>query len=134
MELRGVKALVNATLLVVAVAVFLLIQTASPILDATLSARSVNDALLQMNGNDLPVAIFGAPRQTEFGLHFYRNHPVANYERGEIPIMEHLLVVRGKSLTEIQQIAPGRRAVMVGHFPPQKLDFYWLAAVAPAQR
>ncbi len=125
---RGLGALRIATILPVAFLMLTLLRTGAPLIDATASARAVDVALRQVDGKGLPLAVFGPSRQTEYGLHFYRNHPVASYERGEIPAGEHLLVTREKSAADLQAILAGRRAVPVGDLRLQKLEFYWVQA------
>jgi hypothetical protein len=64
------------------------------LLDRTYSARP----LAQQIGNLVPanetVAVFRVRRDIEYGLSFYRNHEVANYDDSGVPDAEHVLVVR----------------------------------------
>ncbi len=129
---RGLGALRIATILPVAFLMLTILRSGGPWMDATSSARSVDTVLRQIDGKGLPVAIAGASRSTEYGLQFYRNHSIANYERGEIPAEEHLLVAKGKSSEEVKALLPGRRAVRVGVMGPQKLEFYWVQAADTA--
>ena len=40
------------------------------------------------------VAVFRVRRDMEYGLSFYRNREVANYEESGVPAEQHVLVVR----------------------------------------
>ena len=45
-----------------------------------------------MDNRSLPLAILRLPRETEYGLHFYRNQKIARYEAGAFPtanIVDH---------------------------------------------
>ena len=66
----------------------------------------------------------------EYGLTFYRNQPVARYERGEIPAGAHLLVTPERKPAELDSDLRNRRAMLLGAFPSQKLEFYWISAKA----
>lgn len=126
---RGLGALRIATILPVAFVMLILLRTGGPLVDASNSARSVDATLRAMDAKGMPVALAGPSRSTEYGLQFYRNESIANYERGEMPGSEHLLVVKGKSADEVKALLPGRRAVRVGIIGPQKLEIYWVQAV-----
>jgi hypothetical protein len=43
---------------------------------------------------DETVAVFRVRRDVEYGLSFYRNHQVVNYEESGVPDEQHLLVMR----------------------------------------
>jgi hypothetical protein len=73
------------------------------------------------------VAVFLVPRETEFGLAFYRTQSVARYELGQIPAGEHLVVaVKGFENSIVR--ATGRRAKYLGSFAPQKLEYFYVPA------
>jgi hypothetical protein len=56
-----------------------------------------------------PIAVFKVSRTLEYGLGFYRNQPVARYERGEAPAEDHFLLA-----------AKGRQAELALAFVKQK--------------
>ena len=96
-------------------------------LDEALSARPVARELANFDSHHLPVAVFLVPRETEFGLAFYRNQIIANYQVGQIPPGEHLVVaVQGFQKSIIKQT--GRKVTYLGNFPPQKLEYFYVAA------
>jgi hypothetical protein len=78
--------------------------------------------------NSLPLAVFGARRETEYGLAFYRNQTIVRYERDSVPAEEHLLVAPENSRTEVLKQVAGRRILLLGHFAPQRVDYYWVGA------
>jgi 4-amino-4-deoxy-L-arabinose transferase-like glycosyltransferase len=126
---RGLRMLRFATLLPLVLALSFVIKFASPAIDARNSARPIATEL----ANDLPssskspIAVFGLARDIEYGLNFYDNAPIANYDRGEIPPGEHRLVARAGS-EDALRLMMGSRVTRIGEFPPRKLEFYHVAA------
>lgn len=98
-----------------------------PTINATLSARGVAEALSQYDPHHLPVATFLVPRETEFGLAFYRDRVIPRYELGQVPDGEHLVVAAQGYPTGVSKAA-GRKAVFLGNLATQKLDFFYLPA------
>ena len=64
------------------------------LLDRTYSARPLADRLASIAPPNETVAVFRVRRDVEYGLAFYRNHQVVNYEETGVPDEEHLLVAR----------------------------------------
>ncbi|HWT65549.1 MAG TPA: hypothetical protein VN151_05505, partial [Terracidiphilus sp.] len=64
------------------------------LLDRSYSARPLADRLAGVAPETETVAVFRVRRDVEYGLAFYRNHQVANYEETGVPDEEHLLVAR----------------------------------------
>jgi len=62
------------------------------------------------SGHDqpLPIAVLQVPRQTEYGLAFYRNQIVSSYDRGEIPEGPHLLVAKEGAQSELAKVVGSR--------------------------
>jgi len=116
------------TLIPVVLALALLVRAGTPVLDATLSARPLAQEIARMETTPLPVAVFRASRETEYGLAFYRDQKIARYERGEIPEAQHLVVAPRGSQTEVAKRVVGRRVSYLGSFAPQNLDYFWVAA------
>ena len=69
-------------------------KQAIQLLDRTYSARPLAAKLLQVAPANETVAVFRVRRDVEYGLAFYRNREVANYEETGVPDEQHLLVVR----------------------------------------
>jgi 4-amino-4-deoxy-L-arabinose transferase-like glycosyltransferase len=64
------------------------------LLDRAYSARPLADKLATYVPADETVAVFRVRRDIEYGLSFYRNREVVNYEQDGVPDGQHLLVVR----------------------------------------
>jgi 4-amino-4-deoxy-L-arabinose transferase-like glycosyltransferase len=123
----GYAGLRLATLVPAVVALAVTLRFGSTALDDTLSARPVANALAQIDPHHLPIAIFLVPRETEFGLAFYRNQTPSRYELGQVPDGEHLVVVAKKYSRGVARAA-GRKAVYLGEFEAQKFDYYYVPA------
>lgn len=108
------------------VAVAAALRSGAPLLDQTLSARPVAAMLSQLSHEHLPVVAL-APRELEYGLHFYRNQPITHFELGKAPAGEHLVVAPTGALHYIESDVPGRQVVLLGSFPPQRLDIFYVS-------
>ena len=123
----GYAGLRLATLVSAVVALAVALRFGSGPLDDTLSARPVANALAQFDPHHLPVAVFLIPRETEFGLAFYRDQSPFRYESGQVPDGEQLVVV-AKQYSRGVTKAAGRKAVYLGEFAPQKFDYFYVPA------
>jgi 4-amino-4-deoxy-L-arabinose transferase-like glycosyltransferase len=124
----GLRALRFVTLMPVLIAVSAILRLGAPALDYSFSARPVARQLIELQGEDLPVAVFKARRELEYGLQFYFNRDISRYELGQEPNGEHLLVASQGLGEEIASRNPGRKVRYLGNFPAQRLEFYWVAA------
>src|SRR5262249_55191426 len=97
---------------------------AGPI-DDVLSTRSVVDELLKYDRHHLPVAVYLVPRETEFGMAFYRDQVIPRYEAGQVPQGEHL-VVAAQGYPKGVANGSGRKATFLQNLPAQKLDLYYV--------
>jgi hypothetical protein len=61
-----------------------------------------------------------------YGLAFYRNQKVFSYEEEPVPVTEHLLITSSGDSAELKKLLDGRRVSLLGRFPAQKLDYYWV--------
>ena len=124
----GLRRLQFATLGPMAVALIFLLRPAAPVIDQTQSARTVNAALnaalARVGAAPETVAVLNVRRETEYGLDFYRNHPIPRYERDGIPQGRHALVAKVGATESIRQKVGDRDAQIIGSFPPQRLEFY----------
>ena len=127
MQLRMLRfvTLIPALLTVAAVLKF---GTAA--IDQKLSARPLALELSSIETKKLPIAVDGVQRELEYGLGFYRNQPVHRYESGDIPQEDHLLVAPTTWMDNVSKATSGRRVSLLGHYAPQAVDYYWVAAVA----
>jgi 4-amino-4-deoxy-L-arabinose transferase-like glycosyltransferase len=116
------------TLIPVVLAVAAVLKLGSPAIDQTLSARPLAVELASVDTHRLPVAVCGVSRELEYGLAFYRNQQVARYEAGVVPAEEHLLVAPQPWMGNVAKQTAGRRVSFLGHYAPQDVDYYWVAA------
>lgn len=123
----GLRMLHFSTLIPVVLSVAALIRLGGTALDEENSARPVAAMLgLAESGaaNPLPIAVFQAPRQTEYGLAFYRNQVVESYDRGEIPEGPHLLVAKEGAQNDLAKVVGSRVLTPIGANPAQHLEYY----------
>jgi 4-amino-4-deoxy-L-arabinose transferase-like glycosyltransferase len=116
------------TLIPVVLSVAAVLKLGTISLDQTLSARPLALELASVETHTLPVAVCGTRRELEYGLSFYRNQTIARYESGSIPAEEHLLVAPPTWKENVAKQTAGRRVSLLGHYAPQNVDYYWVAA------
>jgi 4-amino-4-deoxy-L-arabinose transferase-like glycosyltransferase len=124
----GFGALRFITLVPMVLGVAAILRLGAPALDSTLSARPLANEISHLENKPLPLAVSGVPRETEYGLAFYRNQIIDRYDLGQVPPGEHLVVAPEGSQTAIAKQVAGRRVSYLGSFAPQGLDYYWVAA------
>jgi 4-amino-4-deoxy-L-arabinose transferase-like glycosyltransferase len=116
------------TLIPVVLVVAAVLKLGSTAIDQTLSARPLAVELASVDTHRLPVAVCGVSRELEYGLTFYRNQQVARYEAGVVPAEEHLLVAPLAWMGNVAKQTADRRVSFLGHYAPQNVDYYWVAA------
>jgi 4-amino-4-deoxy-L-arabinose transferase-like glycosyltransferase len=121
------------TLIPVVLSVAAVLKLGATAIDQKLSVRPLAVEIRSVETHPLPLAVYGVPREMEYGLAFYRNQTIARYERGSVPPEEHLLVAPARWKVDVAKRTTGRRVTFLGHYTPQDVDYYWVAAVA-AQR
>jgi 4-amino-4-deoxy-L-arabinose transferase-like glycosyltransferase len=102
------------------------------LLDRAYSARPLAGRLLNYAPPTETVAVFRVRRDMEYGLAFYRNHQVVNYEESGVPDEQHLLVTRviGRNGVDLhtpgalQEYLEGRHYEMLFGWPEQGLEVY----------
>jgi 4-amino-4-deoxy-L-arabinose transferase-like glycosyltransferase len=124
----GLRMLRFVTLIPVVLAVAAVLKIGSASLDQALSSRPLARQIASVETYSLPLAVYGVRRETEYGLAFYRNQAIVRYERDSVPAEEHLLVASENSRTEVVRQVADRRILLLGHFAPQHVDYYWIAA------
>ncbi len=127
----GLRMLRFVTLIPVILTVAAVLRLYAPALDDALSARPLAIELSKLGSRPLPLAVFHARREIEFGLAFYRNQTISRYESGQLPLQEHIVVTPAGSREELITQLAGRRVLYLGSFPPQRLDYYWISAQQP---
>jgi 4-amino-4-deoxy-L-arabinose transferase-like glycosyltransferase len=106
------------------------------LLDRSYSARPLADRLAGLGPPNETVAVFRVRRDVEYGLSFYRNHQVANYDETGVPAEEHLLVARvtGRGGTDLHtqdalgEYLEGRQYQTLFTWPEQGLEVYLVGA------
>jgi 4-amino-4-deoxy-L-arabinose transferase-like glycosyltransferase len=102
------------------------------LLDRSYSARPLAARIATLVPADETVAVFRVRRDVEYGLSFYRNREVVNYEQSGVPDEQHILVVRvaGRggvdlhSPAAIQEYLEGRHYESLFSWPEQGLVVY----------
>lgn len=102
------------------------------LLDRSYSARPLAERLATVAPANETVAVFRVRRDVEFGLAFYRNHEVVNYEQSGVPDEQHLLVMRvagrgGVDLhtpAALEEYLEGRHYEQLFTWPEQGLVVY----------
>jgi 4-amino-4-deoxy-L-arabinose transferase-like glycosyltransferase len=106
------------------------------VLDRTYSARPLAIKLASVASEGETIAVFRVRRDVEFGLSFYRNREVVNYEQNGVPEEEHLLVARvmgrgGVDLhtpAALEEYLAGRHYEEIFSWPEQGLEIYLVGA------
>jgi 4-amino-4-deoxy-L-arabinose transferase-like glycosyltransferase len=127
---NGLRMMRFVTLIPVVLAVGAVLKLGSGDLDATLSARPLAQELAVVDVDQLPLAVYHVRRELEYGLTFYRNRLTFNYDWGSVPWEEHLVIAPENSQVEIAKLVAGRRVAYLGHYAPQHVDYFWVAAAA----
>ncbi len=102
------------------------------LLDRTYSARPLAAKLDTFAPHDETLAVFRVRRDIVYGLAFYRNHEVVNYEESGVPDEQHLLVARvtGRNGVDLhtqaalQDYLQGRPYEELFTWPEQGLEVY----------
>ena len=90
---------------------------------------------------DETVAVFHVRRDIEFGLSFYRNREVVNYDEDGVPDEQHMLVARvqgrhGVDLDTqmaLEELLEGRQYEQLFSWPEQGLEIYLVGASESAR-
>src|SRR5277367_4167479 len=94
------------------------------LIDLTYSARPLAQILAQITPADGTVAVFQVRRDLEYGLSFYRDRPVVNYEQDGVPPGQHILVVRESYIDQLRPFLTGRTYEPLFTYPAQNLVVY----------
>lgn len=117
------------TLIAVVLSVAAVLKIGTTAIDRKLSARPLAMELADVETKKLPVAVYGVQRELEYGLAFYRNQSIQRYETGNIPAGEHLLIAPTTWMDNVAKATAGRHVSFLGHYAPQAVDYYWVAAI-----
>src|SRR5262249_10593053 len=78
---------------------------------------------------DEPVAVLRVRRDLEFGLSFYRNKRVLDYDTDGVPEEPHTLVVRDIALPQLRTLLATRSYHPVFAYPAQHVSVYQVDAL-----
>jgi hypothetical protein len=106
------------------------------LLDRSYSARPLAERLAAVAPGNETVAVFRVRRDVEYGLSFYRNREVVNYEESGVPDEQHLLVARvtGRGGVDLHTQAAlgdylaGRQHEQLFSWPEQGLVVYMVGS------
>jgi 4-amino-4-deoxy-L-arabinose transferase-like glycosyltransferase len=98
------------------------------LLDAAYSARPLAAIISQISRPSQGVAVYRVRRDVEFGLSFYRNHRVADYDQDGIPGGEHILITREMYSGQLHTLLAGRSYQPLFSYPAQSLAVYQVFA------
>jgi 4-amino-4-deoxy-L-arabinose transferase-like glycosyltransferase len=98
------------------------------LIDLTYSARPLAQILAQITPPDGTVAVFQVRRDLEFGLSFYRDSRVVNYDKDGVPRQQHILVVRESYIDQLRPLLQGRTYEPLFTYPAQNLVVYTVSA------
>jgi hypothetical protein len=101
------------------------------LVDLTYSARPLARELSQLTPNNEPVAVLRVRRDLEFGLSFYSNKRVLDYEKDGVPGQAHILVVRDIALPELRTLLATRSYHPLFSYPAQHVSVYQVDALTP---
>jgi 4-amino-4-deoxy-L-arabinose transferase-like glycosyltransferase len=139
----GVKRLRVATMVPLVVLVFFLFgvgpffglpaiqQTKHTIqlVDLAYSARPLARELTQLTPHKDPVAVLRVRRDLEFGLSFYRDKRVLDYDTDGVPEQAHILVVRDIALPALRTLLATRSYHPLFAYPAQHVSVYQVDAL-----
>ena len=101
-------------------------------LDLTYSPRPLARILAAFAPPPSPVAVYRVRRDVEYGLAFYRNQQMINYERSPVPAQRHILVTRASFDADLSTRLAGRSYAPLFTVPEQGLIIYQVEAANPA--
>jgi hypothetical protein len=115
-----------ATMVPIVVGVSAILQLASPMVDATLSARPIAEAIQGFSQEAVPIAVYRTNRVQEYGLEFYLNRGVQRYELGQVPQEGHVVVAADDTLGQFDGPLRTRKVSRLTSIPAQKLEVFWV--------
>lgn len=126
----GTKLLRAVTLVPVVLTVAYILKVAAPVVDQHYSTRPLAKTLSALGMEYKTKATLDVNRQVKYGLGFYENRRVYDYNANEVPKGEHVLIVKVASREKLDAWLPNRRRLKIGSYAAQKLEFYWVGPVS----
>jgi len=123
----GVRFLHFATLVPMVLGMGFLLRPAASAIDQAVSARAVDAHMREMGIKDTPIAVSNK-REVEYGLNFYRNQHVLNYEQDAMPDSAFVVVAKEGHEPQVQARMELRKVTLLGSFPPQHVEFFLVSS------
>ncbi len=98
------------------------------LLDAAYSARPLASIISQIAQPGEEVAVYRVRRDAEYGLSFYRDRRVDDYDKDGVPAEEHILVTREAFIHDLPRFLAGRSYEPLFSYPAQNLAVYQVFA------
>ncbi len=130
----GAPQVTNATLIPVVATLIFLLGFHGRELDLNYSARPLAREIAQQAPGIELVATGTIKRDMDYGLAFYRNHPMVHYESDGVPAGEHLLVLRANDTDSLTRWLPDRLYKPLFLYESQGLEVYTVYAARPNVR
>ncbi|MGB9416349.1 MAG: glycosyltransferase family 39 protein [Acidobacteriaceae bacterium] len=99
------------------------------LVDLAYSARPLARELTLVTPHEEPVAVLRVRRDLEFGLSFYRDKRVLDYNKDGIPAQAHILVVRDIALPQLKTLLANRAYHPLFAYPAQHVSVYRVDAL-----
>jgi 4-amino-4-deoxy-L-arabinose transferase-like glycosyltransferase len=99
------------------------------LVDLTYSARPLARELTQLTPQNEPVAVLRVRRDLEYGLSFYRDKRVLDYEKDGVPEQAHVLVVRDIAMPALRKLLATRSYHPIFAYPAQHVSVYQVDAM-----
>jgi 4-amino-4-deoxy-L-arabinose transferase-like glycosyltransferase len=99
------------------------------LVDITYSARPLARELSQLTSNNELIAVLRVRRDLEFGLSFYRDKRVLDYDKDGVPPEAHILVVRDIALPALKTLLATRSYHPLFAYPAQHVSVYQVDAL-----
>jgi 4-amino-4-deoxy-L-arabinose transferase-like glycosyltransferase len=123
-KLFGVKPLLLATMVPLMGMMYFLLGRHGHLLDLNYSARPLAREIQKVAPNTQLVAVHDVRRDLVYGLAFYRDQTMVNYDSRGIPDQAHILVLPTDEVPNLPQIVPGRAYQQLFLYAPQGLSVY----------
>ena len=99
------------------------------LVDLAYSARPLARELTLVTPHNEPVAVLHVRRDLEFGLSFYRDKRVLDYDKDGVPEQAHILVVRDIALPQLRTLLATRAYHPLFAYPAQRVSVYQVDAL-----
>jgi 4-amino-4-deoxy-L-arabinose transferase-like glycosyltransferase len=123
-KIFGVKRLRTVTLIPLMCLLYFLLGMNGHLLDLNYSARPLAREIQKVAPNTQIVAVHDVRRDLVYGLAFYRDETMVNYDAAGIPDQAHILVLPTDEVPNLPQIVPGRTWQQLFLYAPQGLSVY----------